>query len=71
MAAPFTCSCGIKTRQPFYVNGEMLCTICAEAIAPRLVTKRAVHDWQEFTRSNHQVPTRPSYRARWSEEDDG
>lgn len=70
MAEPFTCSCGIRTREPFLVNGEKLCTICVEQLAPRLVSRRAAANWQEFTYGNRKVPSRPSYRARWRDEDD-
>jgi len=71
MQRPFECSCGVKTTQPFMINGQVMCVMCAENIAPRLVSAKTSRDWKEFTRSAHKVPTRPSYRARWSNEDDG
>lgn len=70
MSEPFTCSCGMKTRQPFKIGGEMLCALCVEQIAPQLVTHRAARNWQQWTRESHHVPTRPGYQPRWKDEDD-
>jgi len=67
---PLTCSCGIKTREPFLVNGELLCALCADKIAPRLVTSRAARNWQSFVQGNRVVPTRPGYRNHWRDADD-
>ena len=67
---PFECFCGMKTREPFLVNGQLMCVMCAENIAPRLVNSRTSKNWKEFTQSNHKAPSRPSYRARWNDEDD-
>ena len=67
---PFDCSCGVKTRDPFLVNGKLMCVMCAENIAPRLVTSRTSRNWREFTQSSHKVPSRPGYRARWNNEDE-
>ena len=70
MSEPFTCYCGLKTREPFLINGLMLCALCADKIAPRLVDTRAARNWQAFVQSNHAIPTRPGYRSRWKDEDD-
>ena len=67
--SPFTCSCGMKTREPFLVGGELLCVICADKLSPRLVTKRAERNWHAFQNMNRSVPTRPGYRARWTDDD--
>lgn len=70
MSQPFECLCGMKTRSPFLVNGQVMCVMCAENIAPRLVSAKTNRDWKEFTQSSHRLPTRPGYRARWNDEDD-
>lgn len=70
MAEPFTCSCGMRTREPLLINGEKLCALCVERIAPFLVSRKASRDWREWTASNHRVPSRPGYRARWRDNDD-
>ena len=70
MSHPFQCSCGMKTRQPYLVNGQLLCVLCTENVAPRLVSTRTSKDWKEFTRSEHKVPSRPGYRARWRDEEE-
>jgi hypothetical protein len=70
MAQPFRCDCGMRTNQPYLINGEKLCVVCAEQIAPRLVSRHVKRNWQEFTQSNHLVPTRPGYRSRWDDDDE-
>lgn len=70
---PVTCSAckRIKTTQPFLVNGNLLCTLCVEEIAPRLVHRRAVANWRDFTNSNRSVPTaRMTSWKRWPEKED-
>lgn len=67
--APFECACGMRTREPFVVNGVKMCTLCADRIAPRLVNHRAAASWREFTASGRRVPTTP-YRQRWLGMDD-
>jgi hypothetical protein len=42
----FTCECGIRTREPFKINAQMLCAICAERVAPGLVYSKA-RRWYE------------------------
>jgi len=64
MAKVFTCSCGMRTTEPFYIGGEFLCTLCAEEKNPRLVQTRAVANWREFTSQNRKVPTR-SHARNW------
>jgi hypothetical protein len=54
------------TREPFYVNGEMLCAICAERAAPRLVQQRTVSNWTKFQNESRTVPR----KARWSSYED-
>jgi len=68
---PFTCSCGIKTREPFIINGIKMCTVCAEQIAPRLVDSRTAASWKAFTDASHRIPTVPGYKKRYSEATDG
>jgi len=65
---PFTCFCGTKTRNPYLVNGELMCVICADRVAPRLVSAKTARDWQSFVASNHHVPM--SYRPRWRDQED-
>jgi len=48
MARPFACSCGRLTREPYLVNGQLMCVLCAEQVAPHLVDARTVRDWQAF-----------------------
>jgi len=61
---PFECFCGIKTREPFLINGQKMCTVCAEKVAPRLVDKRTATSWKAFTDASHRIPTMPGYRVR-------
>lgn len=65
----FACSCGIKTRNPYYINGAVLCVMCADRVAPRLVSHRVSADWRTFTTDGRRVPTTPGYRARWQDHD--
>jgi hypothetical protein len=64
VAKVFTCECGMRTTEPFYIGGRLLCTLCAESENPRLVNKRAVANWREFTTTNKKVPTR-SHARNW------
>lgn len=59
----------MKTREPFLVGGELLCVICADKIAPRIVTKRAERNWQEFQNYSRMLPTKPGYRNRWVDDE--
>jgi hypothetical protein len=61
--APFKCACGLQTRQPFYVNGEMMCAVCTERAAPRLVYQRTVKDWAQFQNESRTVPRRPRWAS--------
>lgn len=63
---PFKCECGLLTREPFYVNGELLCAICAERAAPRIVQQRTVSNWTKFQNESRTVPR----KARWSSYED-
>ncbi len=54
----FTCSCGTRTTAPFLVNGQWLCTLCAEDAYPGLVSSRARKDWNDFVSEN------PKHRIR-------
>lgn len=69
MAEPFTCSCGTQTRQPYLVNGNLMCVLCTDRIAPRLVNAKSARDWQTFISSNGRTPTKPGYRARWRDDE--
>jgi hypothetical protein len=69
MAAPYQCECGLRTRAPFMINGELMCAVCAEKVAPRLVNQRTARNWFEFQNASRMGPTRPGYRARWTESD--
>ena len=60
----FTCSCGIKTTAPFYVNGMLLCTICTEDAYPHLVSRRAVEEWNKLTSQERYSSQRSSRRVR-------
>ena len=51
------------------VGGELLCVICADKVSPRLVTKRAERNWQEFQNYSRMVPTKPGYRNRWVDDE--
>jgi hypothetical protein len=62
MGAVFTCSCGMKTTSPFLINGEKLCTMCAESVAPRIVSSRAAHNWEEFTSTKRRMAHLPRSR---------
>lgn len=44
----YTCECGVRTREPFKVNGTLMCALCAERVAPRLVDMRAARSWRQF-----------------------
>ena len=57
MSEPFTCDCGVKTREPFMIDGRLMCTVCAEAIAPRIVSSRAVSNWSQFQTGQRRVPS--------------
>lgn len=65
---PFTCSCGIKTREPFLVNGELVCVICADKSAPRLVNSRTTRNWQQFQNEARSTP-RAGFRNRWASDE--
>lgn len=54
----------MRTTEPFYIGGRLLCTICAEAENPRVVNRRAVANWREFSNGNRRVPTR-SHARNW------
>lgn len=56
----YTCSCGMRTTEPFLINGVLLCTLCAESEKPSLVNRRAVANWREFT--NRKVSLRPHFK---------
>jgi hypothetical protein len=45
----------------------MLCAICTENVAPRLVNQRAARSWAEFSANGRKVPTTPGFRARLRE----
>lgn len=62
MGDVFTCSCGMKTTQPFWVNGEKLCTMCADAVNPRIVSSRAARDWSEFNNTKRRMAHLPKSR---------
>lgn len=51
----FTCECGVRTREPFRVNGTTMCAVCAEHVAPGLVFSRA-RRWYEADRRDMQRP---------------
>lgn len=53
----FSCDCGRKTTEPYLIKGMMYCVICAEDIAPGLVSQRAAYNWKAYTRENRRVPT--------------
>lgn len=55
----FTCDCGRKTTEPYLIKGLFYCTVCAEDIAPGLVSQRAKYNWKAYTRDNRQVPSNP------------
>lgn len=71
MGKVYTCGCGMRTTEPFYIGGVMMCTLCAEEASPHIVTSRAAMNWREFQRAGRKVPTSP-YRRRWetTREDD-
>lgn len=52
-----TCTCGLKTREPFKIGGELLCAVCAERIAPGDVIARA-RQWYQAER--------PKKQRRWA-----
>ena len=59
----FTCSCGMLTTAPFYVNGMLLCTVCTEGAYPHLVSKRAAEEWSKLTSQERYHAERRSRRG--------
>lgn len=57
MSQPFTCACGVKTRQPFIVGHRKMCAVCAEYEAPGLVASQASRwnreEWSNYGRGDH------------------
>ena len=48
MNKPFRCSCGIETTEPFLIGGVKMCAVCADEMAPEIVSARARRTWREF-----------------------
>jgi hypothetical protein len=59
MNTPFTCDCGIQTREPFKVGMRLMCAICAEREAPGLVYARAKTWMDREQRHRAASPTDP------------
>jgi hypothetical protein len=53
MSQVFTCGCGRRTTEPFILRGEKFCTICADDIAPEIVTSRERHNLRTFGPKRH------------------
>jgi hypothetical protein len=54
----FTCTCGVKTKQPFSVGWSMMCAVCAEKLAPGLVYAK-VSEWNREEWEHHRKVDRP------------
>ncbi len=54
-----TCSCGLRTTEPYLINGEKLCAVCAEQVAPRIVSARAARNWTEYAQSQRRATMMP------------
>lgn len=62
-----TCSCGLRTTEPYLVNGEKLCAVCAEKVAPRFVSERAARNWAEYASGQRRQAHLPKskYAREW------
>ena len=65
MKKPFTCECGIRTTAPFLINGQWMCTVCAQDAYPGMVTKRAMRDWNEFVNERPRLQRQPRLDRRY------
>jgi hypothetical protein len=43
---PFTCECGVRTYEPFFIANVWMCAICAEKQRPSIVEARARQWWR-------------------------
>ncbi len=55
MSVVFDCGCGRRTTEPFIINNEKMCVVCAEEIAPRLVERRAKYNYERYQVRQHDV----------------
>lgn len=46
----YQCRCGMRTTDPFVIDGEHLCAICAEEVNPRIVNQRARENYSKYTK---------------------
>lgn len=52
----FVCECGRKTTEPFLINGERYCTVCAEDINPQLVMRRERSNLRKYGAKREHSP---------------
>lgn len=69
MSAAITCHCGLRTKEPFLVNGDVLCAVCAEKLAPALVASKAKTWHQFYSRARSRDLGFPKHR--FEREEDG
>jgi len=67
----FKCDCGRRTTEPFLINGQKFCTVCAEDLAPKIVASRTRANWASFTSLDRSVPMRPGFMNRYQTDKDG
>ena len=49
----FTCGCGRKTTEPFFIKNVRYCVFCAEQIRPELVDRREKENKRRFGRRGY------------------
>ena len=61
-----TCSCGVRTTEPFVIRGVPYCTMCAEDLEPRIVAARERRNWRAFAEPErvHQVARKMMHDSR-------